>query len=199
MRPAINEFLQQHPKIEFELDFNDREVDLMQEGFDLAIRIAKLPDSSLIAHHLATIYSMICASPTYLDNMGAPMSLDDLSKHRCLAYSLSHDFNYRHFTDANGKAIRLKIRTYLKATTGEFLRGAAIEGIGIALLPSFIAYQEIERGDLIPLLTDYKPSPIDAYAIYPQTRQLSKRVRGFVDFLVERFEGMPYWDKCIQK
>ena len=199
MGPAINEFLQEHPEIEFDLDFNDREVDLIQEGFDLAIRIANLPDSSLIARRLAPIHTVICASPGYLEKIGNPQSLDELSNHRCLVYSLLHDFEHWQLTDAKGEVIKTKIHPYLKSTTGEFIRDAAVEGVGIGLMPSFIVYKEIESGALVPLLTEYKTPQIDAYAIYPQTRHLSQRVRSFVDFLVKRFEGIPYWDNCIQK
>lgn len=199
MGPAINEFLQKHPEVEFDLDFNDREVDLIQEGFDLAIRIANLPDSSLIARRLAPIHAVICASPGYLEKMGIPQSLDELVNHRCLVYSLLHDFEHWHLIDAKGDVLKTKIHPYLKSTTGEFLRDAAVEGQGIILVPSFIAYKEIDSGVLVPLFTDYKPPQIDAFAIYPQTRHLSQRVRAFVDFLVKRFEGTPYWDLCLQE
>jgi DNA-binding transcriptional LysR family regulator len=199
MGPAINEFLQAHPQVEFDLDFNDREVDLIQEGFDLAIRIANLPDSSLIARRLATIQTVICASPSYLEYMGTPRTPDELIEHHCLVYSLLRDFDYWHLTDNNGREIRTKIHPYLKASTGGFLKDAAVEGQGIILVPSFIAYKEIERGTLVPVLKDYKTPQVDAYAIYPQTRYLSQRVRAFVDFLVQRFEGTPYWDFCVQK
>lgn len=199
MGPAINEFSQENPKIEFDLDFNDREVDLIQEGFDLAIRIANLPDSSLIARRLAPIQFVMCASPAYLEQMGTPQSPDELSEHQCLVYSLIRDFEYWHLSDSNGREIRVKIRPYLKASTGEFLKDAAVEGLGIILLPSFIAYKEIERGALVQILKKYKLPQMDAYAIYPQTRHLSQRVRAFVDFLVKRFEGTPYWDLCLKK
>ena len=198
MGPAINEFLQQHPQIEFDLDFNDREVDLMQEGFDLAIRIAKLPDSSLIARRLSPIRTVMCASPSYLERMGTPQTPGELIEHQCLVYSLLRDYEYWHLTDSNGKETRTKIHPYLKASTGEFLRDAAVEGRGIILVPSFIAYKEIERGTLVQVLKDYTPQQLDAYAIYPQTRHLSQRVRAFVDFLVKRFEGTPYWDLCLK-
>ncbi len=197
MGPAINVFLQAHPQIEFDLDFNDREVDLIQEGFDLAIRIANLPDSSLIARRLAPIQFVMCASPVYLEQMGMPQSPDELIEHQCLIYSLLRDIEYWHLTDSNGKEIRTKIHPYLKASTGEFLKDAAVDGLGIILLPSFIAYKEIERGALVQILKEYKLSQMDAYAIYPQTRHLSQRVRAFVDFLVKRFEGTPYWDICL--
>jgi len=199
MGPAINEFLQAHPQIEFDLDFNDREVDLIQEGFDLAIRIANLPDSSLIARRLAPVQTVICASPSYLERNGEPQTPDELTEHQCLVYSLLRDFEYWHLTHSNNKEIRIKIHPYLKASTGEYLKDAAVDGLGIILVPSFIAYREIESGALIPLLKDYRPPQIDAYAIYPQTRHLSQRVRAFVDFLVKRFEGTPYWDFCLQK
>jgi DNA-binding transcriptional LysR family regulator len=199
MGSAINDFLQAHPQIEFDLDFNDREVDLIQEGFDLAIRIAKLPDSSLIARRLAPIQTVICASPSYLERMGTPQTPDELIDHQCLVYSLLRDFNYWILTDSSGKEIRTKIHPTLKASTGDFLKDAAVEGRGIILVPSFIAYKEIERGTLISILNDYKTPQVDAYAIYPQTRHLSQRVRAFVDFLVKRFEGTPYWDNCLKK
>ena len=199
MGPAINEFSKAHPQIEFDLDFNDREVDLIQEGFDLAIRIANLPDSSLIARRLAPIQMVMCASPAYLEQMGMPQSPDELKEHQCLVYSLLRDFEYWHLTDSNGGETRTKIQPTLKASTGEFLKDAAVEGMGIILVPSFIAYKEIELGTLVPVLEGYKTPQIDAYAIYPQTRHLSQRVRAFVDFLVKRFEGTPYWDFCLQK
>jgi DNA-binding transcriptional LysR family regulator len=199
MGSAINDFLQAHPQIEFDLDFNDREVDLIQEGFDLAIRIAKLPDSSLIARRLAPIQTVICASPSYLERMGTPQTPDELIDHQCLVYSLLRDFNYWVLTDSSGKEIRTKIHPTLKASTGDFLKDAAVESRGIILVPSFIAYKEIERGTLISILNDYKTPQVDAYAIYPQTRHLSQRVRAFVDFLVKRFEGTPYWDNCLKK
>lgn len=197
MGPAINEFLREHPQIEFDLDFNDREVDLMQEGFDLAIRIAKLPDSSLIARRLAPIQTVICASPSYIEQMGAPQMPDELVAHRCLVYSLLSDYEYWSLTDRDGKEIKTKIQPYLKASTGEFLKDAAVEGMGIIMVPSFIAYKEIESGALVQILNDYIPPKIEAYAIYPQTRHLSQRVRAFVDFLVNRFSGTPYWDLCL--
>jgi DNA-binding transcriptional LysR family regulator len=199
MGPVINDFLKEHPQIEFDLDFNDREVDLIQEGFDLAIRIANLPDSSLIARRFAPVKTVMCASPGYLEQMGIPQSPDELITHQCLVYSLLRDFEYWHLTDAKGNQIKTRIRPYLKASTGEFLRDAAVEGRGIILVPTFIAYKEIDCGALLPLLEEYRTPQINAYAIYPQTRHLSQRVRTFVDLLIKRFEGTPYWDLCLQK
>jgi DNA-binding transcriptional LysR family regulator len=196
--PAINAFLQAHSDIEFDLDFNDRQVDILAEGFDLAIRIASLPDSSLIARRLAPIQAVMCASPAYLERNGTPQSPGELTKHRCLVYNLISNFESWNLHDTEGQLIKTKITPYLKASNGEFLRDAAVDGLGIVLMPTFIVYKEIESGALIPLLTKYKFSQLAAYAIYPQTRHLSQRVRAFVDFLVKRFEGLPYWDLCLQ-
>ena len=196
--PAINAFLQTHPDIEFDLDFNDRQVDLLAEGFDLSVRIASLPDSSLIARRLAPIQAIMCASPAYLERMGKPRVPEELINHRCLVYSLISNFDTWNLYDADGQLIKTRIIPYLKASNGEFLRDAAAAGMGIVLMPTFIVYKEIENGQLIPLLTDYRYSQLAAYAIYPQTRHLSRRVRAFVDFLIKRFEGAPYWDLCLQ-
>lgn len=194
LSPAINDFLTAHPHIEFDLDFNDRNVDIMQEGFDLAIRIGKLQDSSLIARRLAPIEILLCASPVYLERKGIPQFPEDLTQHHCLAYSLLPDYDSWQFLDANNEYQKVKIRPTLKSNNGEQLRDAALAGLGIVLQPSFILYKEIERGDLVPLLSNYQIPALDAFAIYPQTRHLSQRVRAFVDFLANRFEGTPYWD-----
>ena len=196
---AISTFLQTHPDIEFDLDFNDRQVDLLAEGFDLAIRIASLSDSSLIARRLASIRAVMCASPIYLERMGTPRLPAELIQHRCLVYNLiSHNDNWNIY-GAAGELIKTRIIPYLKASNGEFLRDAAVEGLGIILMPTFIVYQEIERGALIPILTEYRYTQLAAYAIYPPTRHLSQRVRAFVDFLSQRFEGIPYWDACLNQ
>ena len=193
--PAINEFCIQQPHIEFDLDLNDREVDLMQEGFDLAIRIASLPDSSFIARRLASMQSVLCASPDYLERMGTPKAPHELIDHQCLIYNLIKDFEHWHLYDENRKLIKVKVQPYLKASNGEYLRDSAVAGLGITLLPTFIAYREIQQGKLVRLFPQFTPPQIDAYAIYPQTRHLSQRVRAFVDYLVQRFAGTPYWDE----
>lgn len=195
--PAINDFLQAHPQMKFELDFNDRQVDLIQEGFDLAIRVANLPDSSLIARRLTPIQHVLCASPEYLNKHGTPESPEDLQNHQCLAYRLLHDGKSWTFTDKNNQESKIAITPRIMASDGYYLRDTAINDQGIVFLPTFIVYKEIENGTLLPLLKKYSSWQLDAYAVYPQTRHLSQRVRAFVDFLVKRFEGIPYWDSHI--
>lgn len=197
--PAISDFLRDYPDIEFDLDFNDREVDLMQDGFDLAIRIARLPDSSLIARRLAPIRRVICASPGYIESHGNPHHPTALVTHRTLAYSIPRNVERWPLVDSKGNQIRVKLKPFLRGTSGEFLRDAAVAGNGIALLPSFLIYQEIARGELIQIIPEFSAPEINAYAIYPQTRHLSQRVRTFVDFLSKRFEGQPYWDMPLDQ
>lgn len=198
MGPAINDFMALHPNIEFDLDFNDRQIDLMQEGFDLGIRIADLPDSSLIAKRLTTISHVFCASPDYLEKHGMPASPEDISQHQCLAYSLADDSKSWPFLDAKRQVRRVGFKPHLVASQGEYLRDAAVDGHGLIFMPTFIPYQEIERGELITLFNELPRWELNAYAIYPQTRHLSQRVRVFVDFLVKRFEGVPYWEECLE-
>ena len=196
---AINEFLVLHPLIEFDLDFNDRQVDIIQEGFDLAIRIADLEDSSLIARRLATINHVVCAAPSYLEKYGMPESPEDLVNHKCLAYNLLHDSKSWPFTDENQQLCNVRIDPKFKSSAGRSLRDTAIAGLGITYLPTFITHEQIRQKQLIPILQDYTPWQSNAYAVYSQTRHLSQRVRSFVDFLQARYSGVPYWDLCLSE
>ena len=192
--PAINDFIHAHPQIQVEIDFNDRQVDVIQEGFDVAIRIARLADSSLIARSIADIGFVTCASPAYLHAHGTPAKPQDLTMHRCLVYSYQDTPNVWKYRDQNGQDIEVRIQPYLEANNGDYLNSAALAGHGILHQPRFIAYEAIARGTLVPILTDYTIPAVSAYAIYPPTRHLSQRVRTFVDFLVGRFTGIPYWE-----
>lgn len=193
--PAINDFLTEHPNIEFELDFNDRQVDLIREGYDLAIRVADLPDSTLLARKIAPIHHVLCASPDYLKQHGEPTSLDDLIHHHCLTYSLNRDTEHWRVVSPEGKAEKVKIHPTMKASSGEYLLQAAEQGLGIANMPTFVVYEALREGRLKTVLPGYGFRELNAYAVYPQTRHLSRRVRTLIDFLVSRFEGVPYWDK----
>ena len=192
--PAINDFMGAHPGLEFDLDLNDRQVDLVAEGFDLALRIADLDDSSLIARRLATMRTVVCASPGYLARAGVPQSPSELAEHGCLVYSNARDPTLWRFRGVGGDDQTVRVRACMRANNGDFLRQAASAGQGICMLPTFIAYRAIETGRLTPILTEYTWPSYNAYAVYPQTRHLSQRVRVFVDYLAERFAGVPYWD-----
>ncbi|WP_455375310.1 LysR family transcriptional regulator [Kaarinaea lacus] len=192
--PAIIDFNKQHPDLLFDVDFNDRKIDILEDGFDMAIRIAQLTDSSLIARRIAPIHQTLCASPEYLKHNGTPKSPDELQQHKCLLYSNIQNPHHWSFSDESGNTINVKVPVGLTSNNGDFLRDAAIAGQGLVKMPNFILYKSLSSGELVPLLSQYQSPSFNAYAIYPQTRHLSYRVRAFVDFLVDRFEGHPYWD-----
>ena len=195
--PAINDFLAIHPQLQFDMDFNDRQVDIMQEGFDLAIRIATLPDSSYIARRIAPIHQVVCASSSYLKKFGTPTLPTELQHHQCLVYSNSVNPMLWRYQDIEGRQFNVKINAILKANNGDFLRDAAINGKGIVCLPTFIVNDAIEQKDLQPLFTSYRWPGSDAFALYPPTQHVSKRVTVFIEFLIKRFKDKPYWDSCL--
>lgn len=189
--PLITEFMALHPAVEFDLDFNDRRIDLMQEGFDLAIRVARLPDSSLIARRLAPVPSTLCASPDYLARHGTPARAADLAGHEALVYSNLANPDTWNFVSPDGQPGSVKVPVRLRANNGEFLTRAAVAGQGVILHPTFYLDEAIRAGQLVPLLTDHAWPQVNAYAVYPPTRHLSRRVRALVDFLAERLAGQP--------
>jgi len=195
--PAIIEFKKLHPKLNFDIDFNDRQIDLIQEGFDIGIRIANLKDSSLISRKLAKISMVICASPDYIKHHGAPATPEELVNHPCFTYSYLDNPGHWSFFDKQNNEQVIKVPKFTQANNGTFINDAAIAGLGIVRQPTFIAYKAIANGELIPILQDYSVASVNAYAIYPPTRHLSQRVRCFIDFLVERFSGEPYWEQDL--
>lgn len=197
LRAAISDFAAQNPAVRFDLDLSDRRVDLLGEGFDLAIRIARLADSSLIARRLAPVRNVICSSPRYWARHSRPQHPRDLANHDCLHYSLADDPGTWRYADAAERPGAVKTRGVLRANNGDVLRDLAIAGHGVALLPTFIVFEAIAAGRLEVALTDFEWAPLAAYAVYPHSRHLSHRIRAFVDFLANRFGDRPYWDDCI--
>jgi DNA-binding transcriptional LysR family regulator len=194
LAPAIEEFISVHPGVRIDIDFSDRQIDLVAQGVDLAIRIAELRDSSLKARRICPVRLMLCASPAYLERHGAPGSPQELVQHRVLHYDIGGGPVLR-LADGRGGEQSLSVQPALVANNGDFLRDMAIAGHGIVLAPTFIAWQAVAMGDLVPLLQAFWPPPLNAYAVYPQGRYLSRRARAFIDFLAERFGENPYWDQ----
>ncbi len=194
LAPLIEAFMALHPDVEFDLDFNDRQIDLMQEGFDLAIRIANLPDSSLIARRLAPIRHLLSASPAYLAAHGTPTRPEDLKHHFCLAYSNLPNPGLWPYRTKDGVAGSVQVQVKLKANNGDFLCQAALAGQGLILHPTFYLRDALRSGALVAVLTDIAWPELNAYAVYPPTRHLSSRVRAFVDFLAASFAGEPAWE-----
>ena len=172
-------------------------MDLLVEGFDLAVRIADLQDTTLIARRLATVRHVVRVGPAYMAGHGIPPSPAELTGHACLVYANSPTPGLREYVDTAGREGRVQVRAHLPANNGDCLRQVAEDGYGIVMGPSFILYQSIEGGRLPPILTDDRWPTLHAYAVYPSTRHLSRRVRAFVDFLAERFAGAPSWDGCL--
>ena len=195
--PAINDFMQLHSGVTVELDFNDRLVDLIAEGFDLGIRIAKLSDSSLIARKLTPIRHVICASPAYWDQHGRPEHPSDLKQHKGLRYTLSAQRSWSYLAP-DGSRGSITMSGQSSANNGVFLSQAAIKGAGVIRMPVFIVYQQIESGELEPVLLDYLWGDIHAWAVYPKTRHLPYRFRVLIDYLTETFGESPYWEQCLK-
>ncbi|MGI9238907.1 MAG: LysR family transcriptional regulator [Woeseiaceae bacterium] len=195
MCKPIAAFSKLHPKVEFNLNLNDRRVDLIEEGADLALRIGRLQDSSLIARRLFDARAVVCASPHYLSVHGEPKTPADLQNHDCLVYSNLEEPNKWTYLDEAGEKRIVKVKPGLAASSGDFLTNAAAHGMGLVIQPTFIASESIRRGSLVPVLTNYDWPISPAYAVYPPTRHLSYRVRALIDFLAERFSGVPPWDR----
>ena len=176
-----------------DLVLNDRVVNLVDEGYDLAVRIGILADSSLIARKLAPCKIHLCAAPDYLAEKGIPLSPDDLKQHNCLQYSYSSYGDEWNFTKGN-KKYTAKVTGSLHANYGEALASAAAEGLGLVLLPSFVLQPYFKTGELEIVLPEYNVADLGIFAVFPQNRLLPPKVRTFVDFLLNRFGPEPYWD-----
>lgn len=195
MCAPIAQFSERHPRVRFDLDLNDRRIDLVEEGVDLAIRISHLPDSSLVARKLFDVRTVICGAPAYFERRGMPQTPADLLEHDCLVYGNLADPARWVYSDATGKRLRVDVPRAMTATSGDFLCAAASRGLGIAMQPTFIVGKAIARSDLVPILTDYQWPVTPAYAVYPATRHLSSRVRKLIDFLADYFSGDLPWDQ----
>jgi DNA-binding transcriptional LysR family regulator len=190
---AVADFMEKYLELHVQLILSDQQIDPVQEGFDVTLRIADLPSSSLIARKIAPAQRVICASPSYLEQHGTPQHPDELRDHACLTYGHLATGNQWKLTGPDGDHW-IQVPWTLCTNNGEILRDAAVRGRGIALLPSFIVGTDLQQGRLRTFLSEYRAPEISLYAIYPETRHLSVKVRLFIDFLVDRFGGRPYWD-----
>jgi DNA-binding transcriptional LysR family regulator len=190
LAPALAEFAADHPRVELDISFDDRNVDLIAGGYDLAVRMGALRDSSLIARKIAPSRRVPVASPAYLDRMGRPDHPRNLVRHDVLLYG---NEQWRFRVGKGWENVRVQPR--LRADNGEMLRAAAIAGLGICILPSFIAAPALASRELEPLLRDYPLEEGALHAVMP-SRATTARVRALVDFLAARFGPEPSWDPC---
>lgn len=186
--PAAALFMQKHPELHIEMDFTNRMVDLVSEGYDLAIRSGVLRDSSLIARRIAERRLFVCGSRDYFDRHGWPQNLRSLRSHNCLVGSLP---TWR-FREENGQHTDLKIEGNWHSNNGHALLAAARKGLGLVQLPEFYVYSDIADGRLLTTLEQYQPTDTAVWALYPSNRHLSAKVRLFVEHLVEQFASVDY-------
>jgi len=190
--PAIAAFLARHAEVKFDVSLSDRIVDMVEEGFDLAIRIGGTGAQNLVARKLGEARLIACASPDYIARHGAPATPEDLARHNCLTYEYALRDAWT-FRDATGRERTVRVAGSLNSNNGDLNAVAAVQGVGIALEPDFIVGSELKRGTLVPVLETFEARASPIYAVYPSRRFLPAKVRAFVDFLVERFTGTRGW------
>jgi len=192
--PLIPVFLKRYPKITIDMVMDDKVVDMVGGGFDIAIRSGKLPDSNLIARKLAPLKSVLCASPAYIENHGHPETLNDLKQHNCLLFSYSRDLKEWRFT-RNGISESIEVSGNYQVNNSEALRDAMLQGLGIGRLPTFVAGPDIKSGKLVPLFESYEMLQQSIYAVFLERQFMPAKVRAFLDFSINYFGGeQPYWD-----
>ncbi len=187
LSPLVAMFLREHGDVRFEMELSDRTVDVVGEGFDMAIRIGALPDSTLIAQKLVDIRVVACCSPGYVRRRGAPAVPADLERHACLLYGHGGAVSWDFVVDGVTKGV--DVHGPLRANNGELVRDAAVAGLGIVRLPDFIVADALRSGQLVPVLEDFLPTATSVYAVYPQHRQSSLTIRAFAEFLREHLKA----------
>ncbi|HEU0283067.1 MAG TPA: substrate binding domain-containing protein, partial [Gallionella sp.] len=190
--PLIADYLAIHPEAKLDFTLDDRNIDLVNEGYDLAIRIGNLAETGLIARRFAKDSLVVCGSPDYFRRHGVPKVPEDLAKHICLGYAYEESANEWQFSAADGEH-RVSVSGNVRANNGDLLRVAALGGAGIIMQPRFLVGADLREGKLRAVLTRYSSRELGIYAVYPSRRFLSAKVRSFIDFLVERFGPNPDW------
>ncbi|HUP29414.1 MAG TPA: LysR substrate-binding domain-containing protein [Usitatibacter sp.] len=191
--PALPDFLAAHPQVQIDMEIMDRFVDLADERFDMAIRIASDPGQNLVARRLAAVNRKVCATPEYFARHGVPGTPLDLESHNCLTYTYFNPQDPWRLKGPDGD-ISVAASGNLRLNDDEALSEAVLKGLGIAVLPTFIIGEHLQAGRLQAVLADYVPPERHIYAVYLPNRHVSPKVRAFIDFLVARFSPKPYWD-----
>ncbi|PSU71275.1 LysR family transcriptional regulator [Photobacterium phosphoreum] len=187
--PLVNDFMLQYPEVEVTIDLTNRQVDLVEGSFDLAIRLGRLTSSSMMAKRLTSRTMYVCASPAYLQKFGIPHSLSELRQHNCLIGNHDH-WRFQE----SGKEKSIRVSGTLNCNSGYGLRDAVIKGIGLAQLPDYYIDNDLESGDIVPILTNYQEPDEGIWALYPHNRHLSPKVRMLVDYLAEQLPHASHYD-----
>lgn len=193
LAPLWPVFMATYPEVSLEIALIDRVVDIVEEGYDLALRISSSGSTAHVARKLATSRNVLCAGPDYIRRRGTPEKPADLTGHDCLTYAYNAD-EWR-FLDGKGTIHPVKVSGPLHANNGDTLRAALLAGRGVGWQPTFLIGEDIRAGRLVPLMPDYHLPDIDISAVYPSRRHLSAKVRVMIDFLADAFKGTPPWDR----
>jgi DNA-binding transcriptional LysR family regulator len=193
LAPALAAFMALHRQVRFDVSLSDRMVDLVEEGFDLGVRIGGPGSENLVARKLGETRLVPCAAPAYLEANGAPRTPEELERHNCFTYEYVLPRHTWRFRDPSGAERAVRVSGTLHSNNGDILAEAAARGAGIAFEPAFIVGPDVRAGRLVPLLQDYVPAPVPVYAVYPSRKHLSAKVRLFVDFLVKGFADTKDW------
>ena len=183
--PVVAEFLASFPDVKIDLIMGERTIDMIDEGFDLSIRLTPLPDSSLVVRSLATWRHVPCCSPAYLEKQGPLRALSELADRNCLRHVLYPYGDEWRFIDRKGAPASVRISGNLISNSGDTLRAAGLQGVGIFLAPGFLVADDLESGRLVRLLPEYRPVELAMNAVYPHRHHLSAKVRSFIDLLVQ--------------
>ena len=188
LAPLWPGYMQQHPKVELDVTLADRMVDLVDEGYDVAVRIARLPDSSLVSRKLAATRLVLCAAPGYLRRHGRPRHPSDLSAHAVFAYTLLSIGEQWEFTGPDGP-VSVKVSPRMRSNSGDTCCAAALQGLGVVLQPSFLVEAPLRSGALVELLPGYRSIEMGIYALYPSRTLLTPKVRSLVEYLARALRG----------
>ncbi|HVI33260.1 LysR family transcriptional regulator [Phenylobacterium sp.] len=192
LTPALLDFAHAYPEVSLDVSSTDRMVNLVEEGFDVGVRIGALTDSSLVARKLAAVRLVTCAAPHYLARAGTPQALEDLAAHEAVLDTNARDPTVWRFR-ANGEQHDVRVHGRLSFSGAEGCVAAARLGFGIIRTPAFAAAEDLRAGRLVPVLCNFEPEVIHVHAVYPHARHLAAKVRVFVDFLAKRYAGEPEW------
>ena len=198
LAPLWPKFARVYPEVELDIALIDRVVDIVEEGYDMGVRISRAGSMAHAARKLATSHNVACAAPAYLRKHGRPKHPADLAQHACIGYTYAASADEWTFVDAAGAEQVVRVPCVMHANNGDTARAAALAGMGIIWQPTFLVGDDLRAGTLVPLMTPhYRMHDTDVLAIYPSRRHLSAKVRMMVDFLAAAFHGVAPWDRGL--
>nr|WP_315249345.1 LysR family transcriptional regulator [uncultured Duganella sp.] len=195
LAPLWAKFMRQYPDVRLEVSLIDRVVDIVEEGYDMAVRISRAGSASHVARKLATSRNVLCASPDYLQRRGMPQTPAELLQHDGIGYSYAVNADDWAILDAGGQVHTVKMPCVMHTNNGDTARAAALGGLGVIWQPTFLIGDDLRAGRLQRVLPDYHLPDMDVLAVYPSRRHLSAKVRAMIDFLVHELAGTPPWDR----